>query len=82
MPSLKFLEVVALNGSAMSLILETLVVPSLEELTLVVPEESPEYGASGWPKESVISLTDRSSCKAVQVHLRGIDVSKTDKEAF
>lgn len=79
MPNLNSLEVVALNGGAMSLLLERLVVPSLEELTLVVPEESPEYGVSGWPKASVVCLSERSRCRAVRVHLHGIDILSTDE---
>ncbi|KAF5326054.1 hypothetical protein D9611_000285 [Ephemerocybe angulata] len=77
MPLLKTLEVVALNGSAMGLILERLSLPSLSELYLVVPEESPEYGVSGWPKALVDSLVERSSCQALKVYLDGIDVSVT-----
>ncbi|KAF6763030.1 hypothetical protein DFP72DRAFT_520944 [Ephemerocybe angulata] len=43
----------------------------------VVPEESPEYGVSGWPKALVDSLVERSSCQALKVYLDGIDVSVT-----
>ncbi|TEB30294.1 hypothetical protein FA13DRAFT_1710350 [Coprinellus micaceus] len=77
MSNLKSLEVVALNGNAMSLLLERLEVPLLEELTLIVPEESMEYGTSGWPKESVLSLVERSQCSTLKVHLHGIDLSAT-----
>lgn len=79
MSHLKSLEVVALNGSAMGPILDKLVLPSLTDLTLIVPDESPEYGASGWPMDSVISLVQRSPCPSLHLHLRGINHRLTDE---
>lgn len=73
----RILEIAALNGCAMSVILDRLVLPSVSELHLDVPGESPEYGVSGWPKDSVVSLVERSRIPSLMVCLKGIDVLVT-----
>jgi hypothetical protein len=75
MERLRALEVIALTGSAMGVILERLELPALAELRLTVPEESPEYGVSGCPKDVVGSLVKASSVQEVGVRLEGFSLS-------
>lgn len=75
MERLRALEVIALTGSAMGVILERLELPALAELRLTVPEESPEYGVSGCSKDVVGSLVKASSVQEVSVRFEGFSLS-------
>ncbi|EAU91269.1 hypothetical protein CC1G_06904 [Coprinopsis cinerea okayama7 len=74
--NLKSMEIVAFTGSAMGPFLDRLTLPSLTELSLVVPDESPACGVSEWPRSVTSALAERSSCKTVQVYLQGIASQK------
>lgn len=75
MEKLRTFEAIALTGSAMGIILERLELPSLAELLLTVPEESPEYGTSRCPIDAVESLLERSSAKGAAICLEGFSLS-------
>ena len=71
LPNLKKLEIVAMNGAAMSLMLAGLRLPALEDLVLTVPEESPEYEArSVISMVSITSMVERLGCRGVKFQVR------------
>jgi len=78
MEHLKILEIVAFIGSAMGPILSGLQLPSLTELSFVVPCESPACGITSWPKAHVASLVERSSSPLTKLCLQGIDMYDDD----
>jgi hypothetical protein len=78
MEHLKVLEIVAFIGSAMGPILSGLQLPSLTELSFVVPSENPACGMTSWPKAEVASLIERSSSPLTKLCLQGIDMSDDD----
>ncbi|KAH6913986.1 hypothetical protein BKA70DRAFT_1260080 [Coprinopsis sp. MPI-PUGE-AT-0042] len=71
LPRLRRLEIVACTSAAMVSVLDRLTLPSLEELTLVVPEESP-WGVCEWPMSSIYALVGRSSAGVLKVALTGM----------
>ena len=78
MERLKVLEIVANLGSVMGEFLSWLQLPSLVELTFVVPSESPERWITRWPKAHVASLIERSSCGVTKLRLHGIEMSEEE----
>jgi hypothetical protein len=73
LPRLRHLHVASYLGTSMGGFLRCLEVPALEELILEIPEESPAYGNSVWPKNSVLDLLARSRARLDKLELIGMD---------
>lgn len=71
LPRLRSLEIVACTSTAMVSVLDRLTLPALEELALVVPEESP-WGICEWPMSTIHSLVDHSSGGLLRIAFTGM----------
>ncbi|KAF9451540.1 hypothetical protein P691DRAFT_663085 [Macrolepiota fuliginosa MF-IS2] len=78
MERLRTLHIVSYLGTSMGGFLGWLELPAIERLRLEIPEESPAYGHTGWPRENIVGLLERSGGRLQRLELIGLDA---DSEA-